>query len=315
VRFKPTARESMVRPPPEKTDPTTDGAAITPAARAVVEITSALEVELRQDPKVLRAVVVANLPIHLRIMRLPLEMETVHKNRATRDVAAQESQQIPTPPKPPRTKLKAQTIVLVSPESPESLENPESPKKITRRPRMVSSEVVRLEGDLDLLVSQENLRKVRRLDHPVNANPESQVTTTTITKDLLASRINNALMVKATKIDPLVRTKETTVITFTEEATEAEMVSPEVAEVETAVVTVVATVVLNVVATALVVSTADTVAVKARTRVATLSTRDPRDAKVRATKTEVAPAPSVVEPQEVVNLSMASSRTNESLEV
>lgn len=312
MRFKPTARESMVRPPPEKTDPTTDGAAITPAARTVVEITSALEVELRQDPKVLRAVVVANLPKHLRIMRLPLEMETVHKNRATRDVAAQESQQIPTPPKPPRTKLKAQTIVLVSPES---LENPENPKKITRRPRVVSSEVVRLKEDLDLLVSQENLRKVRRLDHPANANPESQVTTTTITKDLLASRINNAPTVKATKIDPLVRTKEITVITFTEEATEVEMVSLEVAEVETAVVNVVATVVLNVVATALVVSTADTVAVKARTRVATLSTRDPRDAKVRATKTEVAPAPSVVEPQEVVNLSMASSRTNESLEV
>jgi len=303
VRFKPTARESMVRPPPEKTDPTTDGAAITPAARAVVEITSALEVELRQDPKALREVVVANLPRHPTILKLPLEMETVHKNRAMRDVAARESQQIPTPPNPSRTKLKARTIVLVSPES---QENPENPKKITRRPRLASSEVVRLEEDLDLLVSRESLRKVKRLDHPANVNPESQVTPTTTTKDHLA-RINNALTAKATKRDPLARSKETTVTMFTEAATEVEMVSPEVAEVATAVVTEVVT--------ALVVSTADTVAVKARTKAATQSIGDPRDVKVRVTKTEVAPAHSVVE-QEVVNLCMASSpRNNESCKV
>ncbi len=308
VRFKPTAKESMVRPPPVRTDPTTDSAAITPAARAVEVTTGALEVELRQDPKALREVVVANLPRHPTILRLPLEMETVHKNRAMRDVAARESQQIPTPPNPSRTKLKAQTIVLVSPES---QENPENPKKITRRPRLASSEVVRLEENLDLLVSRESLRKVKRLDHPANVNPESQVTpTTTTTKDHLA-RINNALTAKATKRDPLARSKETTVTTFTEAATEVEMVSPEVAEVATAVVTAVVTEVV----TALVVSTADTVAVKAKTKAATLSIGDPRDVKVRVTKTEVAPAHSVVE-QEVVNLCMASStRTNESSKV
>ncbi len=303
VRFKPTAKESMVRPPPARTDPTTDSAAITPAARAVEVTTGALEVELRQDPKALREVVVANLPRHPTILKLPLEMETVHKNRAMRDVAARESQQIPTPPNPSRTKLKARTIVLVSPES---QENPENPKKITRRPRLASSEVVRLEENLDLLVSRESLRKVKRLDHPANVNPESQVTPTTTTKDHLA-RINNALTAKATKRDPLARSKETTVTTFTEAATEVEMVSPEVAEVATAVVTEVVT--------ALVVSTADTVAVKARTKAATLSIGDPRDVKVRVTKTEVAPAHSVVE-QEVVNLCMASStRTNESSKV
>ena len=307
MRFKPTAKESMVRPPPVRTDPTTDSAAITPAERAVEVTTGALEVELRQDPKALREVVVANLPRHPTILRLPLEMETVHKNRAIRDLAARESQQIPTLPNPSRTKLKAQTIVLVSPES---KENPENPKKITKRPRLASSEVVRLEEDLDLLVSQESLRKVKRLDHPANVNPESQVTPTTTTKDHLA-RINNALTAKATKRDPLARSKETTVTTFTKAATEAEMVSPEVAEVTTAVVTAVVTEVV----TALVVSTADTVAVKARTKAATLSIGDPRDVKVRVTKTEVAPAHSVVE-QEVVNLCMASStRTNESSKV
>lgn len=306
MRFKPTAKESMVRPPPARTDPTTDSAAITPAARTGVVTTGALEVELRQDPKALREVVVANLPRHPTILKLPLEMETVHKNRAMRDVAARESQQIPTLPNPPRTKLKARTIVLVSPES---QENPENPKKITRRPRLASSEVVRLEEDLDLLVSQESLRKVKRLDHPANVNPESQVKPTT-TKDHLA-RINNALTAKATKRDPLARSKETTVTTFTEAATEVEMVSPEVAEVATAVVTAVVTEVV----TALVVSTADTVAVKAKTKAATLSIGDPRDVKVRVTKTEVAPAHSVVE-QEVVNLCMASStRKNESCKV
>ena len=306
MRFKPTAKESMVRPPPARTDPTTDSAAITPAARAVEVTTGALEVELRLDLKALREVVVANLPRHPTILKLPLEMETVHKNRAMRDVAARESQQIPTPPNPSRTKLKARTIVLVSPES---QENPENPKKITRRPRLASSEVVRLEENLDLLVSQESLRKVKRLDHPANVNPESQVTPTT-TKDHLA-RINNALTAKATKRDPLARSKETTVTTFTEAATEVEMVSPEVAEVATAVVTAVVTEVV----TALVVSTADTVAVKAKTKAATLSIGDPRDVKVRVTKTEVAPAHSVVE-QEVVNLCMASStRTNESSKV
>lgn len=252
----------------------------------------------------------ANLPRHPTILRLPLEMETVHKNRAIRDLAARESQQIPTPPNPPRTKLKAQTIVLVSPESQENPESPENPKKITKRQRLASSEVVRLEEDLDLLVSQESQRKVKRLDHPANVNPESQVTPTTTTKDHLA-RINNALTAKATKREPLARSKEITVTTFTKAATEVEMVSPEVAEVATAVVTEVETEVV----TDLVVSTADTVAVKARTKAATLSIGDPRDVKVRVTKTKVTHANNVVA-QEAVNLCMASSpRNNETWKV
>lgn len=277
-----------------RTDPTTDSAAITPAARAVEVTTGNLEVVLRQDPKALREVVVANLPRHPTILKLPLEMETVYKNRAIKDLAARESQQIPTHPNPPRTKLKAQTIVLVSLESQENLENP---KKIIKRPRLASSEVVRLEEDLDLLVSQESLRKVKRLDHPANVNPGSQLTPTTTTKDHLA-RINNALTEKATRRDHFARSKGTTVTTFTKAATEVEMVSPEVAEVATAVVTVVVT--------ALVVRTADTVAVKARTKAATLSIGDPRDVKVRVTKTEVVPANSVVA-QEAVNHFMAIS--------
>lgn len=285
VRFKPTAKDWTVRLHLERTNPI-DVAAIIQTAKPVV----ASALMEKADPKV-NEVVVAVSPLKLAKRLRPLSEKLMAlTNPAKKDAVARESPLTLTHPQEIKTKLKVETTVNAS---------LESPKTIMKKPKQMSSEVVKPEGDLDLLVSQ---KKAKKLDLPASAHPESQESLVTLRNPAL--KINNVFMLKETRRDLLVRTKETIVITSTE-ATEAAKVSQEVAE---AVIVVVSAHVAS--------SAETTVAPRAKPRAATLSTGDSQDAKVLITKTEVLPAStSAAVLPEVASPSMASSRTNESMRV
>lgn len=211
-----------------------------------------------------------------------------------------------------------------------------------KKAKPVNSEVVRQQESPDLLVSPVSpvsLKKVRNLELPVYAHQDSPVDlatptclpvstaspatltqhpepktlnrTATITTTVNpASPANLAtptqhpatLMTTIVKIDPHVNTREM-VITPTEVEIEVAKVSPEASEV--------ATVVVIAVVTAHVVSTAvDTVALRAKTRVPTLATRDSQDVKVTTTSPEVVVVSNAVALPEAVSPSTVSSPLN-----
>ena len=217
------------------------------------------------------------------------------RNLAKKDAVARESLLTLTLLQKILLMVKAPTTVLLA-----------SPKTIMKKPRPENSEVVRTREDPDLHVSPVSLKKVRRLDPLVNVSQESPVTLMHPT--FPAYTTNNVHMESLLSKDPLVSNKtEITATTSTEVTSVAWKVSLEAAEV----VTVVAKTVVLVESTV-----ADTAALRAKPKAATLITRDSQDVKV-TTRTEVAReaalvSPTVVAQPEEANPSTESSKkTNE----